>query len=183
MILNLKIFLDILMFLRGPQDLPVSSNLLKAIILINIIIGLISVGPNTGYASSIFFAAISILVTLIFIKLCLGIKDNNNGTPNLYASRYTQVSSGTLGIHALSELFVKIVIIYIFTGEIIDENLLVNSVLVFTVLGISLYTLFVNGHIFKNALDTTMSIGIGIALLNNIILFIIMIILAQVLLI
>jgi len=174
MILNLKIFLDILMFVRGPQDLPSDSNLLKIIILINIIIGLISVDPNTGYALSIFFVAIYILVTLIFIKLCLGIKDNSNGTPNLYTSRYIQVSSGTLGVHALVALFASIATMYIFTDE--------NSILLIF-LAISLYAWFVNGHIFKNALDTTMSIGLGISLLHNIIYVFIIMILVQVLLI
>ena len=61
MILNLKIFLDILMFSRGPQDLPSSSNLLKAIILINIIIGLISVDPNTAFSMIIKIVAVYIL--------------------------------------------------------------------------------------------------------------------------
>ena len=174
MILNLKIFLDILMFSRGPQDLPSSSNLLKAIILINIIVGLISADSNTGYTLSIFFAAIYMLVTLIFIKLCLGIKDNSNGTSNTYTSRYIQVSSGTLGVHALAALFAKVVTMYIFIGE--------NS-MVLTFLGISLYAWFVNGHIFKNSLDTTMSIGLGISLLHNIIYVFIIMILVQVLLI
>lgn len=174
MILNLKIFLDILTFSRGPQDLPSSSSLLKAIILINIIVGLISVDPNTGYALSIFFVAIYILVTLVFIKLCLGIKDNSNETPNLYTSRYIQVSSGALGVHALVALLASIVTMYVFTDE--------NSILLIF-LGISLYAWFVNGHIFKNALDTTMSIGLGISLLHNIIYVFIIMILVQVLLI
>jgi hypothetical protein len=174
MILNLKIFLDILMFSRGPQDLPSSSNLLKAIILLNIIIGLISVDPNTGYAVSIFFVAVYILVTLVFIKLCLGIKDNSNEAPSLYASRYIQVSSGTLGVHAFVSLFASIVTMYMFTDE--------NSILLIF-LAISLYAWFVNGHIFKNALDTTMSIGLGISLLHNIIYVFIIMILVQVLLI
>jgi len=113
-------------------------------------------------------------VTLIFIKLCLGIKDNNNGTPNLYTSRYIQVSSGTLGVHALVALFASIVTMYVFTDE--------NSILLIF-LAISLYAWFVNGHIFKNALDTTMSIGLGISLLHNIVYVFIIMILVQVLLI
>ena len=63
---------------------------------------------------------------------------------------------------------------YIFTDE--------NSILLIF-LAISLYAWFVNGHIFKNALDTTMSIGLGISLLHNIIYVFIIMILVQVLLI
>ncbi len=174
MILNLKIFLDILKFSRGPQDLPSAPNLLTAIILINIIVGLISVDPNISYTVNIFFALIYIVVTLLFIKLCLGIKDNNNGTPNLFTSRYTQVSSGILGIHALIALFTGIIAM----SGIMDEN----SIL-FIFLIISLYAWFVNGHIFKNAFDTTMSIGLAISLLHSIACVFIMMIFIQVLLI
>ena len=60
MILNLKIFLDILTFSRGPQDLPSSQNLLKFIVLLNVVIGLISVDPKISYTVNIFFAVIYI---------------------------------------------------------------------------------------------------------------------------
>ena len=118
MILNLKIFLDILMFTRGPQDLPSTSNFLTTIILINIIVGLISVDPNISYTINIFFAVIYIVVTLLFIKICLGIQDNNKGTQNLFSSRRIQVSSGILGIHALIATFTGIISI----SGIVDEN-------------------------------------------------------------
>ena len=85
------------------------------------------------------------MAQLQFIKLCLGIKDNSNQTQSLYASRYIQVSSGTLGVHAFVSLFASIVTMYMFTDE--------NSILLIF-LAISLYAWFVNGHIFKNALDT-----------------------------
>ena len=118
MILNLKIFLDILMFSRGPQDLPSTSNFLITIILINIIVGLISVDPNISYTINILFAVIYIVVTLLFIKLCLGIQDNNKGTQNLFSSRHKQVSSGILGIHALIATFTGIIAV----SGVVDKN-------------------------------------------------------------
>ena len=174
MILNLKIFLDILMFSRGPQDLPSTSNFLITIILINIIVGLISVDPNISYSINILFAVIYIIVTLLFIKLCLGIQDNNKGTQNLFSSRHSQVSSGILGIHALIATFTGIIAM----SGVVDEN----SILFIFVI-ISLYAWFVNGHVFKNAFDTTMSIGLAISLLHSIACVFIMMIFIQVLLI
>ena len=172
MILNLKIFLDILMFTRGPQDLPSTSNFLTTIILINIIVGLISVDPNISYTINIFFAVIYIVVTLLFIKICLGIQDNNKGTQNLFSSRRIQVSSGILGIHALIATFTGIISI----SGIVDENSII-----FIFLIISLYAWFVNGHVFKNAFDTTMSIGLAISLLHSIACVFIMMLFIQVL--
>ena len=172
MILNLKIFLDILMFTRGPQDLPSTSNFLTTIILINIIVGLISVDPNISYTINIFFAVIYIVVTLLFIKICLGIQDNNKGTQNLFSSRRIQVSSGILGIHALIATFTGIISI----SGIVNENSII-----FIFLIISLYAWFVNGHVFKNAFDTTMSIGLAISLLHSIACVFIMMLFIQVL--
>lgn len=174
MILNLKIFLDILMFSRGPQDIPSSVSLLKVIILINIIIGLISVDPNISFTVNIFFAIIYILVTLLFIKLCLGIKDKDNGNSGLFLSRHIQVSSAILGIHALIALFTSIISL----GGIIDEN---SIIVIFLI--ISLYAWFVNGHIFKNSFDTSMSIGLAISLLHSIACVFVMMVFIQVLVI
>ena len=174
MILNLKIFLDILTFSRGPQDLPSSSNLLKLIVLLNIVIGLISVDPKISYTVNIFFAVIYILVTLLFIKYCLNYRDNNSNANSKYSSRFLQVSSGTLGIHALIALFTSLITLSMTSTD--------NSIL-FIFLIISLYAWFVNGHIFKNAFDTTMTMGLGISLLHSMACVFVMILFIQILLI
>ena len=174
MILNLKIFLDILTFSRGPQDLPSSSNLLKFIVALNIVIGLISVDPKISYTVNIFFAVIYILVTLLFIKYCLNYRDNNSNENSKYSSRFLQVSSGTLGIHALIALFTSLITLSMASTD--------NSIL-FIFLIISLYAWFVNGHIFKNAFDTTMTMGLGISLLHSMACVFVMMLFIQILLI
>ena len=174
MILNLKIFLDILTFSRGPQDLPSSQNLLKLIVLLNVVIGLISVDPKINYTVNIFFAVIYILVTLLFIRYCLNYRDKNSNTNSKYSSRFLQVSSGTLGIHALIALFTSLITLSMASTD--------NSIL-FIFLIISLYAWFVNGHIFKNAFDTTMTMGLGISLLHSMACVFFMMLFIQVLLI
>ena len=108
MIFNLKIFLNILHFSSGPQDLPASASLLKIIILLNILIGMMAVDPNIDITVNIFFALIYVFVTLLFIRVCLNIKDKSNRTSS-YSSRYLQVCNATLGIHALVSLFTNII--------------------------------------------------------------------------
>ena len=88
MAFNLKIFLNILLFSSGPQDLPASANLLKIIIILNIV-GLMAVDPNIDITVNIFFALIYILVTLVFIRVCLNLKDKTNQGSS-YSSRYLQ---------------------------------------------------------------------------------------------
>jgi len=171
MIFNLKIFLNILHFSNGPQDLPASSNLLKIIILLNILIGMMAVDPNIDITVNIFFALIYVFVTLLFIRICLNIKDKSNKTSS-YSSRYLQVCNATLGIHALVALFTNIVTLM--TGST-SESLLIIFLI------ISLYAWFVNGHIFKNAFDTTMTIGLGFSLLHSMVCVIFMMVFIQVL--
>ena len=171
MTFNLKIFLNILHFSDGPQDLPASANLLKIIILLNILIGMMVVDPNMDITEKIFYSLIYIFVTLLFIRVCLNIKDKSNNTSN-YSSRYLQVCNATLGIHALVALFTNI--ITLMTGST-SESLLIIFLI------ISLYAWFVNGHIFKNAFDTTMTIGLGFSLLHSMVCVIFMMVFIQVL--
>ncbi len=158
MALNLKILLDILMFSRGPQDLPSSMQLLRVIIIINIIIGLIKVDPSISYLVNLIFATIYVIVTLFFIKFGLEIRDNNTNTKPKYSSRYLQVCSGTLGVHAIIAIFSSLITMTTFSS---DKSLLMAFLV------ISIYAWFVNGHIFRNSFDTTMTIGLGISLLHS----------------
>ena len=171
MIFNLKIFLNILLFSSGPQDLPASSNLLKLIIIINLVVGLMAVDPNIDLTVNIFFALIYIFVTLLFIRICLNIKDKANQGTN-YSSRYVQVCNGTLGVHAIVALITNLITMIISTS---GEPLLI------TFLIISLYAWFVNGHIFRNAFDTNMTIGLGFSLLHSMVCVIFMMLFIQVL--
>ena len=68
MLLNLKIFLDILKFTKGPQDLTSSPTLLNIVIIANILVGLITIDPKIDYLVNIFFAVIYIIVTVFLFK-------------------------------------------------------------------------------------------------------------------
>jgi hypothetical protein len=172
MLLNLKIFLDILKFTKGPQDLPSRPNLLNIVIIANIAVGLITIDPKIDYLINIFFAVIYIIVTIFFIQIGLKIKEDNSLNDIKYKSRYLQVCSGILGIHALIAFMTSIVALMIDPAEML---------LMMLFLILSLYAWFVNGHIFKNAFDTTMTFGLGISLLHSITCVFVMMIFIQIL--
>ncbi len=177
--LNLKIFLDIIVFSKGPQDLPASSGLLNLVMLANLLVALISFMPQTIIAMNILNALIFIIVTSLFIKAALNIREKS-GDNRGYSSRYLQVCSSTLGIHVFFVL-VQGILITLFTNgnEITETEIPTNVAIIFLV--VSLYAWFVNGHIFKNALDTTMIAGLGISLLHGLsIIFVTLIILQAV---
>ena len=115
------------------------------------------------------YLLIYILVTLVFIRVCLNLKDKTNQGSS-YSSRYLQVCIGTLGVHALIALFTNLVTLM--SGSSAES-------LVIAFLIISLYAWFVNGHIFKNAFDTTMTMGLGFSLLHSMICVIFMMLFIQ----
>ncbi len=177
--LNLKIFLDIIVFSKGPQDLPSSSRLLNLVMLANLLVALISFIPQTIVAMNILNALIFIVVTSLFIKAALNIKEKSVNSQD-YSSRYVQVCSGTLGVHVIF-ILVQGILITLFTdsNEITETEIPTNVAIIF--LFVSLYAWFVNGHIFKNALDTSMMAGLGISLLHGLaIIFVTLIILQAV---
>ena len=147
MLLSLKIFSDILFFSKGPQDLPSSKSLLNLVILGNLLIGLISLNPDIDVTLNIFFAIIYIVVTSLFIKIALGIKDKDQGYNNSYSDRYVQVCTGTLGIHVLIGVITTLITI-LFSSS--------GDILIYIFVGLSLYAWFVNCHIFKNAFGSVM---------------------------
>jgi len=174
MLLNLKIFLDILKFTKGPQDLPSRPTLLNIVIIANIVVGLITIDPKIDYLVNVFFAVIYVIVTVFFIQIGLKLKEDNslNILPGKYKSRYLQVCSGILGIHALIAFLTS------FMALIIDPA---EMLLMIIFLILSLYAWFVNGHIFKNAFDTTMIFGLGISLLHSITVVFVMMVFIQIL--
>ncbi len=177
--LNLKIFLDIIVFSKGPQDLPSSSRLLNLVMLANLLVALISFIPQTIVAMNILNALIFIIVTSLFIKAALNIREKSGDNKD-YSSRYIQVCTSTLGIHVIFVLIQGILIMLFSNGnEITETEIPTNVAIIFLV--VSLYAWFVNGHIFKNALDTTMIAGLGISLLHGLsIIFVTLIILQAV---
>ena len=178
MSLNLKIFLDILVFSKGPQDLPSSNRLLNLVMLANLLVALISFIPQTIVAMNILNALIFIIVTSLFIKAALNIREKSENH-KVFSSRYVQVCSSALGIHVIFVLLQGILII-LFTdsNEITETEVPTDVAMIFLV--VSLYAWFVNGHIFKNALDTSMIAGLGISLLHGLSIIFVTLIILQV---
>ena len=139
MLLSLKIFFDILFFSKGPQDLPSSKSLLNLVILGNLLIGLISLNPDIDVTLNIFFAIIYIVVTSLFIKIALGIKDKDQGYNNSYSDRYVQVCTGTLGIHVLIGVITTLITI-LFSSS--------GDILIYIFVGLSLYAWFSRLSVF-----------------------------------
>ncbi len=178
MAVSLKIFLDIITFSKGPQDLPASRGLMNAIIVLNLLVALISFMPQTIVAMNIANAIIFIIVTNLFIKTALTIRDSDSDGNN-FSARYVQVCTSILGIHALFVLIQGTLIALFTNSDTISADAIPSDVAIIFLL-VSLYAWFVNGHIFKNALDTSMIIGLGVSLLHGIAIIFVTLVLIQI---
>lgn len=164
--LNMKIFLDIILFSKGPQDLPSSNNLYNIAILANLLIALISFTPDSQITLNLLNAVIFIVITIIFIKAALNIRDGVRES-QIYSARYIQVCTTVMGIHVAFVLLQGLLIIlFVDSSEFSKDNISPDVAIIFIL--VSLYAWFVNGHIFKNALDTSMMFGLGVSILHNI---------------
>ena len=141
-------------------------------------VALISFIPQTIVAMNILNALIFIIVTSLFIKAALNIREKSENRIG-FSSRYVQVCSSALGIHVIFVLLQGILII-LFTdsNEITETEVPTDVAMIFLV--VSLYAWFVNGHIFKNALDTSMIAGLGISLLHGLSIIFVTLIILQV---
>ena len=161
---------DIIRFNRGPQDLPTNIRLLNITILANILIGQIPSDAQYNFIASLLTTTIFIGITLIFIQVCLYVKEANTGMSNIYKARYLQTASAVLGIHALIGLFASL--LFLMTKN--DPNTVMIIVLL-----TSLYSWIVYGHIFKYTFDTSMIFGLAISFLYSMVAGFIMLLFLQ----
>ena len=103
-----KTFTDIMLFKKGPQDLPSSQSLLNLFILANILISLIPNDVNYNLGIAVITSLIYIGASLFFIQTILSIKENMTSNSG-YRVRYIQSATSILGIHAIIGLITSII--------------------------------------------------------------------------
>ena len=111
-------------------------------------------------------------MTILFVQLSLNLQDKASNTVSQYKVRHLQVSTAVLGIHVIIGLatgFISAITQY-------DKNIIAALIMIVT-----LYTWFVNGHIFKHALDKSMLFGLGISFLYSMVIGFAMLLFLQIL--
>ena len=153
-----KTFTDIMLFKKGPQDLPSSQGLLNLFILANILISLIPHDVNYNLGIAVVTSLIYIGASLFFIQTILSIKENMTSNSG-YRVRYIQSATSILGIHAIIGLITSI--IFYLSGN--------SESIIFIILLATIYSWLIYGYIFKHALDCTTFMGLSISFLYSMI--------------
>ena len=153
-----KTFTDIMLFKKGPQDLPSSQGLLNLFILANILISLIPNDVNYNLGIAVVTSLIYIGASLFFIQTILSIKENMTSNSD-YRVRYIQSATSILGIHAIIGLITSI--IFYLSGN--------SESIIFIILLATIYSWLIYGYIFKHTLDCTTFMGLSISFLYSMI--------------
>ena len=153
-----KTFTDIMLFKKGPQDIPSSQSLLNLFILANILISLIPNDVNYNLGIAVTTSLIYIGASLFFIQTILSIKENMTSNSG-YRVRYIQSATSILGVHAIIGLITSV--IFYLSGN--------SESIIFIILLATIYSWLIYGYIFKHTLDCTTFMGLSISFLYSMI--------------
>lgn len=154
MSLILRSFLEIVLFIRPPQDLPGDRNLLYVVALSYFLVGLLLLWPELGGLFTLMIVVSDIMVSVAFVQIVLLVKK--------YPQRLTQTLMAMFGAGAIIGVMMLPLVYGIYTAEEGRE--------VPTLVAAGIYLLFawsvaVNAHIFRYAFNLpNIFIGIFFAL-------------------
>ena len=154
----IKTLVDIMLFKKGPQDLPSSKGLLNIFVLANILISFIPNDVNYNLSVAVITSIIYVGASLFFIQTILSVKENMSSS-NGYRVRYVQSATSILGIHAVIGLVTSIIFF-------LSNN---SESIIFVILLATIYSWLIYGYIFKQTLDCTTFMGLSISFLYSMI--------------
>jgi len=145
----LTLFFDICRFKKGPQDVPVSKWLLFLLIPIYACVSFLILILSTDVFNAILQIIVEITFVLVSAKVILFLANKSD--------RYQQTASALIATDSvISFAAIPVMATFINQGS-------ANSIIAITLL--MLWHWAVSGHIFSQALEKHLSIGLGIALL------------------
>ena len=146
----IKLLFDICLFKKGPQDLPYSVWLLRLLLVVYVSVRVLMLSIHFDCLNVLLQVIVDIFLVAGFVWIMLYLA----GKPG----RFYQVLSAVLGTDALISFFALPGMATMETGQ--------GGLLVFLVmLGLIGWHWAVTGHIIRNALEKSLSFGLGLAFL------------------
>ncbi|MGH8557930.1 MAG: hypothetical protein ACRESZ_10810 [Methylococcales bacterium] len=150
MFIILKIFLDICLFRRGPQDLPVSAFFFGIVLVANAVVGLIILSMEAPFLAAVpqFLVSIALLAGFSWIVLALSGR----------TIRFRQTLCALLGVDTVISLAALPFLVWISLNQ--------NFGLAYYILIASMFwSVAVVGHIIRHALSSPYLFGLGLSIL------------------
>ena len=164
-----------LLLLRcGPQDLPYSTTLLGGSIAASLVANILSLGIGTTAFTAIPQPLLATLVSIGFVIGLLQIRERTPRTVQTLTALFaTQAVLGLLALfplQALAPIFQQIA-----ENPDAASTIQAPSSAVAAWLALGLWSVMVTGHIFRNALDVHLLAGVGLAILQGLLIWIVLI--------
>ncbi len=145
----IKLFLDICLFRKGPQDTPASTMLLNWTLGAYFVVGFALLGLETQWVEAVIQVLLEGAMLLGFVWISLKAAGKMN--------RFLQTTIAMLGTDALiSSLAIPLVAIAVANPHAVIITLLL--------LMLMLWHVGVVAHILRHALSQTLAIGLGLAI-------------------
>ncbi|GAB4393800.1 MAG: hypothetical protein Tsb005_13630 [Gammaproteobacteria bacterium] len=156
----IRLFWQVCLLRLGPQDLPYSTTLFSLIILGYVGVNLAQGTFYQPLTSAIWQTCILLSVDLLFLAVVLYLRTK--------IARYIQTACAILGVNTLiNVLILPVALIHVtFIAQINNELALfaLGMLFLILVLGINIWLIVINSHIFRHALDVPFAGGLFVAL-------------------
>jgi len=149
-----KIWLDLVLLRKGPQDLPVSGFLLGLSLCCYILVSLLVAIPSSGIAGAVLLALVDVSMLTVFVVALLYLQSK--------IARINQTLSALAGTGSVMGLLALPLVLLVDPGQPADQ---VPAVLAGLWLSLLIWNLFVMAHIIRHALSSSFAIGLGAAVL------------------
>ena len=146
----IRLFFDICLFRKGPEDVPHSLMLLQLSIVAYAVIGFLILYISSGFISAIQQLFVEVILVLFLSWSILSVVRRTE--------RYYQTVTALFGTDAMISLFALPVMSTLVTPQS-------SPIAVPVVVILMLWHLGVTAHIFRQALSVTFSLGLGLAVL------------------
>ena len=145
-----KLFFDICLLKKTPQDIPPSVWLLRVLIIVYALVGFLILFVGTHWIDALLQVVAEIALIIAFTKVMLYWARK--------PERYVQTASALFGTDALISFFALPSVTGMNAGRM--------TLLAFVVmLGLMVWHWLVTGHILRHALSQSLTFGLGIAFL------------------
>ncbi len=148
----LKLFYEIALFKKGPQDVPFSRWLTQFTLIGYTFVSFLMFFMSSYWIKALFEVATDIFVMVVFTRITLFIAGKS--------ARYQQTFCALLG----TDMLISLAAIPP-TASMMTANGMLGDSAVLVMIGLMLWHWTIIGHIFHHALDETFSFGLGVAFL------------------
>ena len=147
----IRLFIDICLLRKGPEDVPHSGFLLGLVLLLSVIVSVWVGAMINSMQIAVFSTIAELFFTYVFVKLLLLNK----------AERFLQTFIALLGTLTLINIsYVPAVYIYLLEGT--NEN--IQAIIGMLAVVLLIWKIAVCGHIFSKALPSPMVYGVAISI-------------------